>query len=501
MKPVTYLVPLFIDEFQSLHDSGYISVDRSRIVIASAEKGGLSRPEVLCQVAATLPDFMPDAELSVVIACFSSVSSGSSGTNSYEPLEASKACFMAKECSGVIPLTGRSREILSGRFNGEVTLLEPVFDGLVEERFTQRDILNKIQGGEALIEVLIANYNLSDIAKLRNIVDGNNEGVALVQKALGYTRHAPAALEPVSGLRDLRKILRDTLSDPKHLNPPLAKLSVWGDPKWEKVSGFRKIYGDLELIKALDSIDDFWKLPVSAVSLGIFLHWRELSLRVQGIDLKALEADCRELAGILDARFVLEALWMLGFSAGFSSFAGSYYGSLDAPHPFGAKRWSVRKTTLLRLERVPDPKLDLPADNETTHQSSGQEDKRTAPEPEQFAAEDLNSETNSPDSELKECVEFAPPSECGEPEAAAILTSSLPIDKTDQMPSPESMPPASPNETAAKPERPDPSPAQPAPATRKLATRKKSSQKTPDESPVESGDGELFSGNPDNAPS
>lgn len=226
---------------------------------------------------------------------------------------------------------------------------------------------------------------------------------------------------------------------------------------------------------------------------------------MQGIDLKALEADCRELAGILDASFVLEALWLLGFSAGFSSFAGSYYGSLDAPHPFGAKRRAVRKTTLLRLEKVPDPKLDFSADNETTDQSSIQDDRRSAPEPKQFAAEDLTSETNSPDSESKECVEFAPPSVCGEPEAAATLASSLTIDETDQMPSPESMPPDSPpdspNETAAKPERPDPSSAQPAPSTSKLATRKKSSQKTPDESPVESGDGELFPDNPDNAPS
>lgn len=97
MKPLIYLVPVFIDEFQSLHDSGYILVDRSRIVVASTEKGSLSRPEVLCQVAAALPDFMPDAELSVVIACFSSVSCVGSRLNSCEPLEASKACFMAKE--------------------------------------------------------------------------------------------------------------------------------------------------------------------------------------------------------------------------------------------------------------------------------------------------------------------------------------------------------------------------------------------------------------------
>jgi hypothetical protein len=373
MKPITYLVPLFVDEFQFLHDSGYISLDRSRIVVASAEKGSLSRPEVLCQVAAGLPNFMPDAELSVVIACFNSVSFEGDRFKSCEPLDASKTCFMAKECSGLIPLTERSREILNGRFNREVELMEPVFEGLIEERFNQRDLQNKIQGGDALVEVLVANYDTYDISGLRSILTSNTEACAFVQKALGYTRHAPATLEPISGLRDLRKILRDTLSNPKQLNPPLATLSAWGDTKWDSVSGFRKVYGDLELIKSLDLIDDYWKLPVSAVSLGIFLHWRELSLRVQGVDLKALQPDCRELSGVLDAQFILEAIWLLGFSAGFSSFAGSYYASLETPHPFGARRQTVKRTSLLRLERIPDQKLVPPADDKTTQASNSKE--------------------------------------------------------------------------------------------------------------------------------
>jgi hypothetical protein len=191
----------------------------------------------------------------------------------------------------------------------------------------------------------------------------------------------------------LRKILRDTLSDPKHLNLPLAKLSAWGDPKWETVSGFRKVYGDLELIKSLDLIDDYWKLPVSAISLGIFLHWRELSLRVQGVDLKALQPDCKELAGVLDARFVFEAIWLLGFSAGFSSFAGSYYASLDTPHPFGAKRQTVKRTALLRSERMPDPKLTPPADDETTHECISKEVAKAAKPPttEETASSDAGS--------------------------------------------------------------------------------------------------------------
>ncbi len=412
MKPIIYLVPLFIDEFQSLHDSGYISVDRSRIVVASAEKGSLSRPEALCQVAAALPDFMPDAELSVVIACFSSVSFEGGRFKSCDPLDASKACFMAKECSGLIPLTERSREILNGRFNREVELMEPVFEGLIEERFTQRDLLNKIQGGDALVEVLVSNYDINDFSGFRGIVTANSEAGALVQKALGYTRHAPAALEPISGLRDLRKILRDTLSDPKHLNPPLAKLSAWGDPKWDTVSGFRKVYGDLELIKSLDLIDDYWKLPVSAVSLGIFLHWRELSLRVQGVDLKALQPDCRELAGVLDARFVLEAIWLLGFSAGFSSFAGSYYASLETPHPFGAKRQTVKRTVLLRLERVPDTKLPPPSDDETTHTSNSKEAATAAKPPTTEETPSSDAGSVSPERE-------------SEPELAAVSATEL----------------------------------------------------------------------------
>ncbi len=273
----------------------------------------------------------------------------------------------------MIPLTTRSREILNGRFHGAVTLSEPIFEKFIEEQFSHRDLRNKIQGGDALVEVLIANYDQNDLVGFRGIVTSDSEAGALVQISLRYTRHAPAPLEPISGLRDLRKILRDSLSDPKHLNPPLAKLSAWGDSKWDTISGFRKVYGDPELIKCLDLIDDHWKLPVSSVSLGIFLHWRELTLKWQGIDLQALQTDCRELAGVLDARFVLEAIWLLGFSVGFSTFAGAYYAALETPHPFGAKRQAVKKISLLRIERMPDPELAPPVEDQSTHASKSVE--------------------------------------------------------------------------------------------------------------------------------
>jgi hypothetical protein len=492
MKPIIYLVPLFIDEFQSLHDSGYISVDRSRIVVASAEKGSLSRPEVLCQVAAALPDFMPDAELSVVIACFHSVSFEGGRFKSCDPLDASKACFMAKECSGLIPLTERSREILNGRFNREVELMEPVFEGLIEERFTQRDLLNKIQGGDALVEVLVANYDKNDFSGLRGIVTANSEAGALVQKALGYTRHAPAALEPISGLRDLRKILRDTLSDPKHLNPPLAKLSAWGDPKWDTVLGFRKVYGDLELIKSLDLIDDYWKLPVSAVSLGIFLHWRELSLRVQGVDLKALQPDCRELAGVLDARFVLEAIWLLGFSAGFSSFAGSYYASLETPHPFGAKRQTVKRTALLRLERVPEPRLASNPNTDITLTSSIEEAKLLTPQQDQIdLMVGLADGACNHDSDGKPGIEYDTSSESVGTESASSSTS-ITAEEIDEISPPELSLPVSLKGNADDQDKPIPFKGKEALAKKKPTTRKKALKKMNEEPPSELGEGGLF---------
>lgn len=361
MKPIIYLIPIFIDEFESLRDSGFIKVDRARIVISSTDSGSLTRPEVAFQMAAALPDFMPNAEHSVIIACFKDPICETDRLKSCEPLSAAKVCLMAKSCSGLIPLTQRSHEILRGRFGDEVELMEPVFEQLIEERFFQKEKFNKIQGGDALVEILIGEHDKYDLSRLKKIVTESHDKSDLVQKVIEYTRHAPAALEPISGLRDLRKILRDSLPDPKHLNPPLENLSAWGDPKWEIVTGFRKVYGDLELIEALDLIDGHWNLTVSAASLGIFLHWREHSYRIHGVDLKALESDCRELAGIMDGQIVLEAIWLLGYCSEFSSFAGSYYAALENPHPFGLNRVNITKAKLLRLERLQPPPTASPA--------------------------------------------------------------------------------------------------------------------------------------------
>lgn len=352
MKSLTFLVPFFIDEFQALHDSGFIFVDRSRISVAPTEDDGFTRPEVHCQIAAALPDFLPDAEHSLLIACFTGSSAAPGGFQTTDPLTSSKACFLARDCCGLIPLTKLAREILSGRLDGTVKLTEPFFEEIIAKRLADRELLNSIAGGNSLAEILILNLESFDLSGLPHVASTGDDDMALIRSALKYTRYKSMAGQPISGLRDLGKILRDTLPNPKDLNPPLTRLAAWGSPKWETSTGFKRVYGDAEILEILDAISAAWKLPVSAVSLGIFLHWRYMSQKAQGLDLKALETDCREMAGCVSGQYIAEALWLLGYSAGFGSFAGNYYATQETAHPFGAKRQTQNRILLLPPKSV-----------------------------------------------------------------------------------------------------------------------------------------------------
>lgn len=352
MKSLTFLVPFFIDEFQILYDSGFAFVDRSRITVAPTEDDGLSRPEVQCQIAAALPDILPDAEHSVLIACFAGSSAAPGGFQTTDPLTSSKACFLARDCCGLIPLTKRAREILSGRLDGAVKLTEPFFEEIIAKRFADREILNSITGGNALAELLILNPASFDLSSLSRVANTGNDDMALIRTALKYTRYKPMAAQPISGLRDLGKILSDTLPNPKELSPPLTRLAAWGSPRWETATGFKRVYGDAEILQILDAISAVWNLPASATGLGIFLHWRYMSQKAQGLDLKALETDCREMAGCVPGQYLAEALWLLGYCAGFGSFAGNYYAAQESAHPFGAKRQTLKRILLLSPKSV-----------------------------------------------------------------------------------------------------------------------------------------------------
>lgn len=159
--------------------------------------------------------------------------------------------------------------------------------------------------------------------------------------------------EPISGLRDLGSLLKGGRSEAGALPPLLTRLGHWIKHRKDSTRGFKQVFGDSELAGILADITTEWQLSASAAGLVIFLHWRELSLKHQGLDLKALETDCRELAAFVDGSHVMEALWLLGFSAGFESFSVSYYSALEAPHPFGARHKPLQRIQLLSIEPPP----------------------------------------------------------------------------------------------------------------------------------------------------
>jgi hypothetical protein len=352
METIFFYAPLHLVEIESLRDSGLIAIDRARIVPGAHYEKCLSRADFLWSLGNAIPVVPIGEEQSVLIAVFVKASPLPREDG---PLQASgKVCFEAKDCHALIPLTPTSGEINAGRFPNFM-LQTAVFATLLEERDLAAKQDDRLRGALEMISILCIPDGSIDLSLAHNFHHSKNRSKSLVSKILAYQRHAPAPREPISGLRDLRVILRESLPNPKDLNPPLQRLSDWGQQKWEKTKGLLQVFVDPELQACLRGIDEHWHLPFKAAALGIFLHWRELYLRNGSLDLDAYFEDCRQLVDATGGQVVAEALWLLGYSAGFSSFSQSYYERLETPNVFARSRKAINRLPLHKLDELCQP--------------------------------------------------------------------------------------------------------------------------------------------------
>lgn len=356
MDTILFYTPLHLVEIEALRDAGYIAVDRARIALGPGPEKSVSRPDFLWALGSAIPVVPVGEEQSVMIAVFMKASPPSREEGAI--LASGKVHFAAKDCQMLIPLTSISREINAGRFPNFV-LQSAIFADLLEERGLSASLHDRLRGAEEMISALCILDGSIDLGFASRFHRSNFPSDQPVRKILAYQRHAPAPREPISGLRDLRVILRESLPNPKDLNPPLKRLSAWGEQKWDKTKGFLQVFADPELQSCLHGIDEHWHLPFRAAALGIFLHWRELYLRNGSLDLDAYFEDCRQLVDVTGGQVVAEALWLLGYSAGFSSFSQSYYERLDTPNVFARSRKAIKRIRLHKLDEVrvsPEPR-------------------------------------------------------------------------------------------------------------------------------------------------
>lgn len=344
MDTHTFLISVSIDEFTALHASGILRVDGNRLVPGGARSAS---PLVITSLLSKMPEFLDRDEHAVLVLAFDL--SDVSGIRRFPTPSTPDFRFVlvAEDCREIIPLTAHAKSILQGRLGSQTVLSEPVFEAEMIVLFKDRIRMRSLRGGDALVGCLVdaAGHSISEGLAERALLPGAS-GFEAIARALDFTRTKPLVREPISGLRDLGGILLEGLPG-KTPDSLLLELSSWLRPKQETLGGFQKVYRDAALIDILGRLTEIHKLPAHAASLGIFLHWRELALKAGGLDLGELEKDCRELAGCVTGTVLIDALWLLGFNAGFETFSTAYYERLEGPHPFAAKRKTRQPVTLL----------------------------------------------------------------------------------------------------------------------------------------------------------
>lgn len=355
MNDLQLLVSVTISEFEVLRDFGAFQVDPSRIILTRASGKEGYGAEVDTQLLAKLPEIRPAEDHSVVILAFTGWPAGHPPVAEHlSPRLSGRVTLSARDCSQVIPLTSRAQSILAGRLQGQVILGPPLFEDLIEGHLKRLDDFTSFTGAQAILESLVTNYEDFQNNDVSLAIKKLDRGMSsLLHSMLKFTRHKPMPREPISGLRDLGGLLKDTANVTGE--EALKNLKGWLRTRKDKVRGFPKVYGDPELGGILNGIKQAWDLPTPAASLAIFLHWRDLALHADGVDLRAIGADCRKLGGFLDGQVVADALWLLGFSAGFESIAPGYYQRLGERHPFNPGGSPGKRVTLLKLAPIPQP--------------------------------------------------------------------------------------------------------------------------------------------------
>jgi hypothetical protein len=358
MSALRFLIPATISEFEVLRDLGAFQGEASRLIVISSGPDSLERREVHEQLLAKMPELRPGEDHSILVLSFTAYQAGHAGGGDLVP--AGKLRFEVGHCDAVYPLTRRAGEILRGRYEGQVKLAEPVFEAAVARQLTWLESASSRAGALALVDALVENRHEFDPGLLQHALEKGPEAVsALLRAVLNFTRYKAMPAEPVSGLRDLGTLLKQSDPASGRQQTALVGLADWLRAKQETATGFNAIHRDARLAAVLEEISGAWELPLHAAGLALFFHWRELALRARGIDFSGLESDCRDLAGYVDGQRVTDALWLLGYSAGFEAISRGYYNRLERNHPFNTGGQPGRKVSFLRVKSLePEPRSD-----------------------------------------------------------------------------------------------------------------------------------------------
>ena len=389
MKDFQIIVPVGIAEFQALHERGALAVDAGRLTIAAGNRCGGYGEEIDLQLAGKLPAYRLNEEHTVLMLVF--VKNAESLREAQSMSLSGRVTLKSSDCAYVIPATAQAKAILESRLDGVVRLEDPIFEDLFVAMRQETQQATSISGADALVEAIVENRDDFTKSPLEAaLIDSSHSHSALLLAMSSYTRHKPFPREPISGLRDLGGMLNASGLPEK--SDTLGMLGEWLRPRQESAKGFGVVYGDADLNRLMSRVTDSWQLPSSAASLAIFLHWREMTLQAQGVDLNALQDDCKELLTCLDGSVIVDALWLLGYSVGFEALSAGCYERLGSKHPLNPAGRSHTKLSLLKVAPIEDVKYEDAYSSESKVEENGSPEPAPSP-PEKVEPKDETAES------------------------------------------------------------------------------------------------------------
>jgi len=348
MNKFQYIIPLTFGEFEILRRTFRFEVPPQKIILTSADDDSLKRPEVVEQIKSNLPPLLLNEPQGALIAVFSSIQNGAPSGNPLHNGIPSRILIDAKHLQKVIPLTDDARGIIAGRLGDSVRLEPALLDDELGAYLKMREKSFSLYAADSLVEAMVENHGSFAHDHLRSALSSSNEEIhSVLGKTLVYTRYEPWENEPASALRDLGKILKEFKEGIESADTFLSDFSLLLKGYINKQFKFKETFGNPEICQALDGISEAWKLSCSALSLAIFLYWKELASRASGIDLVGLCKDCSKLAGCVEGDILANALWLLGFRSGTDAFFDGVFDYLDTEHPLRKGKTPRKRVRLL----------------------------------------------------------------------------------------------------------------------------------------------------------
>lgn len=327
-----YFISISVSELQQWLGDDQLPIVRDRI-------SQIEENERICHLLQRLPAFSIDDEAGVLF-----VQIGY--PDSWDPTtDISVVLINLRDVVEFIPLTKYAEDVLNIRYSSVIALGEPRFEHeFIHFKYQTKSKLSKLIGNRfvnTLINFGSTKFSVRDdllkhlpralmaadhrIPKINNLAPDSEDAkntTSCVEIGFEYTRQKPlkeskelaCLLDIGLALKAKESQLLEAKSLINELRDVCKQLKSKND---ESKLSLLEIFSDKELIQFDEKTLKKHKkiLPVSIISLALFLRWKHTFHEAQGerFNIKAVTKDIEELASdLIDVGHIADALWLLG---------------------------------------------------------------------------------------------------------------------------------------------------------------------------------------------